>query len=69
MNLFLFFASLFCALALVSSYAVAPSPSLGVPYKKMYSTVTTAPEDEIFKVSRMFNECKDPLKVSCGVGA
>lgn len=34
-----------------------------------FSGVPAAPEDAVFKVSRLYNECQDPKKVSLGVGA
>eukprot|EP00560_Eucampia_antarctica_P008232 CAMPEP_0197823886 /NCGR_PEP_ID=MMETSP1437-20131217/1200_1 /TAXON_ID=49252 ORGANISM="Eucampia antarctica, Strain CCMP1452" /NCGR_SAMPLE_ID=MMETSP1437 /ASSEMBLY_ACC=CAM_ASM_001096 /LENGTH=410 /DNA_ID=CAMNT_0043423273 /DNA_START=17 /DNA_END=1249 /DNA_ORIENTATION=- len=34
-----------------------------------WSSVPAGPEDAVFKVSRLFNECKNPDKVSLGVGA
>ena len=33
------------------------------------TSVPKAPEDAVFKVSRLYNECTDPKKVSLGVGA
>ena len=34
-----------------------------------WSCVPAGPEDSVFKVTRLFNECKNPNKVSLGVGA
>jgi len=34
-----------------------------------FTSVPTAPEDTVFKVSRLYKECKNPKKVSLGVGA
>ena len=34
-----------------------------------FSSVPEAPEDVVFKVSRLYKECQDPQKVSLGVGA
>ena len=53
----------------VAGFAASPSFIPQPPFKKMFTSIPIAPEDEIFKVSRMFNECKSPNKVSCGVGA
>ncbi|GMI29738.1 hypothetical protein TrCOL_g8965 [Triparma columacea] len=35
----------------------------------MFENVPRAPEDSVFRIGRMFTECEDPLKVSCGIGA
>mmetsp|Transcript_21008 Transcript_21008/g.61117 ORF Transcript_21008/g.61117 Transcript_21008/m.61117 type:complete len:256 (-) Transcript_21008:288-1055(-) len=34
-----------------------------------WSNITSAPEDAVFKVSRLYKECNDPKKVDLGIGA
>ena len=39
-------------------------------YKRMeWPSIPEGPEDAVFKINRLFNECKDPRKVSLGIGA
>ena len=41
---------------------------VGSETSEMFGRVSKAPEDSVFRITRMFNECTDPLKTSCGVG-